>query len=280
MSVKQGILLISSAVCCFYRMSFISKCHIQLLFVNTDLCLRGAVQKAERRTVIDARFYSYNRDHRVCFDVCCIFYSLPLPHPLAQVDKKKMDWIDIHPVWGGISSLPLNFDTCLKQSAHEKQPVIALMHKLQRKHLTRRENTLKVSQLLEESIAPSLSVCCCHWRSSLCFTFNDCFIRKIILFLYDCPALYLTAVPGASLQVWCSRTTGFLSERFGPCRKSWVSLHALGSVCINKWGGIKGAEYETPRCWCWGHNADLSLLFGEFYFLLVHVCSFGQSARE
>lgn len=37
MSVKQGTLLISSAVCCFDRMLFINKCHGQLLFVNAEL---------------------------------------------------------------------------------------------------------------------------------------------------------------------------------------------------------------------------------------------------
>lgn len=37
MSVKQGTLLISSAVCCFDKMPFTNKCRIQLLFVNTEL---------------------------------------------------------------------------------------------------------------------------------------------------------------------------------------------------------------------------------------------------
>lgn len=55
MSVKQGTLLISSVVCCFDKMLFTNKCHVQLLSVSTELCLRGAVQRAESRAVIDAR---------------------------------------------------------------------------------------------------------------------------------------------------------------------------------------------------------------------------------
>lgn len=60
------------------------------------------MQKAERRTVTDARFvawlYSYNREEQeVCFDVLRFFYLLPTPHPLSGIDKEKMDWIDFFP---------------------------------------------------------------------------------------------------------------------------------------------------------------------------------------
>lgn len=101
------------------------------------LCLRGAVQKAERRTdwcqVHGLTLQLQQRQQGLFWSVLGFFYSLPMPHPLAEIHNKKMDWIDIHPVWGDISFPSLHFDICLKQSAYEKQPVTALMHKLRRK---------------------------------------------------------------------------------------------------------------------------------------------------
>lgn len=29
--------------------------------------------------------------------MCWVFYSLAVPHPLAEIDKKKMDWTDFFP---------------------------------------------------------------------------------------------------------------------------------------------------------------------------------------
>lgn len=202
----KGILLISSAVCCFDRMPFINKCHVQLLFVNTELCLRGAVQKAERRIVIDAKFmawlYSYNRDHRVCFDVC--FYSLPLPHPLAQIDKKKMDWIDIHPVWGGISSSPSILSPVSNNLCMRSNLLLPWCTNC-RESTWQGEKTLWwCLSFLQRALPPAflyaadieeVVLCASHFL----VTFNDCFRRKIILFLNVCPELLLTAVPGASL---------------------------------------------------------------------------------
>lgn len=182
----------------------LTKCLVQLLFVNAELppweeqCRRlreGLWLMASSWPEL----YSYNRDHRIL--MCAgFFYSLPLPHPLAQIDRKKMDWSDIHPIWGGISSLALNFDICLKQSAHEKQPVTVSMHKLQRKHP---DKGRKHSHGFSAS-------CRGHCLQPFCslLTLKKLFFELLISMSHlitvfheenVCPELVLTAVPGASL---------------------------------------------------------------------------------